>query len=213
MNPNDPNTAPIAPAPQPTAPAVNPSNPEAYLDAISDHTPTKTPFLSGKMLKLVIGVAAALVLVLIISAVVNNFSRARSAEITKLGTKLDNLQGVLQYGQSNLMNNNGTTKITVEIDLVAASRRNELSEIYAISDASSSSVNIHNLPIVDELDAAKARGNLDNAYFTALREHLVDACSQLNILYDAAKTDAQRTVLTKTYNEFQELANRLPISN
>jgi hypothetical protein len=217
MNPNnqyDPNTppsVPVAPPIQPATPTAAPADPQNYLDAIADK-PEKARFLSKKMLFLIAGALFALIIVIVISVIVNNAKQAATSEITTLNTKLGDLQTVLRYSQSNPHSDSKIVQVTTETSVVAASHQNELAKVYdSISNANTSSA--PNKSITDELDDAKSRGSLDSAYTTTLREQLLAVCSQLEILYNSAKTDQQKTVLQAAYDDFQELASRLPSSS
>ena len=213
MNPDDPTSAPIAPesqpTAQPTAPTVSPNNPEAYLNAISDQPETKTRFFSGKIIALLAGAVGMLIVVLIVGAVVNNMKQGSLAEVTTLDTRLNNLRVILGYSQSNALSDSNTVKVVAETNLIAISRQSELSKIYSITDPNNNS-NPRDEEVTADLDNAKARGNLDSTYTTTLREQLLSVCSQIEVVYELAKTDEQRETLTKAYNDFQELANRLP---
>jgi hypothetical protein len=205
MNPDFPNTPPQPPI-QPGMQA-----PEAYLDAISEHLPVKKRFLSGKMLVVIISAVVTLIAVVIISIVVNNSRLVASSKVSALGARLDDLQIVLQYNKSNPVDNSITTNVSAEITLIMESRRNDLSKVYAIANSSTAKVNYAKSPIKADLDAANARGNLDDAYAAALHDKLLAVCKQIKVLYDSGGANAaQKAALDKAYNDFQELAARIP---
>ncbi|MDR1969844.1 MAG: hypothetical protein LBQ11_00650 [Candidatus Nomurabacteria bacterium] len=219
MNPNDPNFIPSAPTPLPTSqpaappatPTVTPDNPEAYLNAISTQV-EKTRFLSGKVLIAIGGALVALIIVIIIGVISNNIRQTAQSEITTLNTRLGDLRTILMYGQSNPPRSSTAIKVVAETNLITATHQNDLSEVYSTVGDANSSVSFESSATA-ELDDAKARGNLETAYITALRDQLLLVCSQLNVLHNSAKNDTQREALSAAYADFDELANRLPTSN
>ncbi|MCL2173963.1 hypothetical protein FWH58_01530 [Candidatus Saccharibacteria bacterium] len=195
-------------------PNNSPVDPRAYLDSIAAQ-PVKTRFLSGKMLVVAIGAAIVLVLVVVIAIIASSARQGTAGDFQTLAVRLDNLQTILKYGQSNPLRNTVTTKVVAETNVIVASRRSELEKIYtwpeitSVTDCQPSETDCLS-PVIAELDEARARGNLDDAYVAALRDQLLAVCSQLEILYGSAKTDAEKAVLSQAYTDFQELADRLP---
>jgi len=209
MNPNDPNTVPPTPEPiPPVVPVATPDNPVDYLDEIAG-PPEKARFLSGKMLIVLIGAVIVLVIVIIIGIITNSARQSSGSEVTALNNKLSDLQSIIEYGQKNTLSNFNTVKVVAETNLIAMSRQSELTKVYTFSSGSETDAGPS---VTTDLDSAKALGNLDNIYITVLRDQLLSVCKQLELLYDSAKTDAEKNALAKAYADFKELANRLPDS-
>jgi hypothetical protein len=205
----DPNyNQPIAPAPPPSIPPPTPGGPASYSDVIAQND-AKKGFFSGKMLVVIIGAVVALIAVIIIGIVANNIRQSSLNEVKVLSTELDDLQAILRYSQANPISNSNTIKVVAETNLIAMSRQKDLAGVYtAISDTSSAPFETSDTA---SLNDAKALGNLDAVYTATLRAQLVNVCSKLEAMYDSA-TAAQRSALGEAYQDFQELANRLPVT-
>lgn len=195
-------------APAAASSAAPPSNPEAYLDTISAKPDTKKNFLSNKMFVLIGGAVLALIIVIIVSAAVNNVRQTPTQSALALGTELTNLQTLVSYGQSNSVASAKLVKIDAETNLIVMSRQNDLAKVFTLQ-AKKDSGKTPGPDFVADLDSAKAQGNLDQAYTDALSKQFDAVYTALNALDKQAASDAERGAIAKTSDDIKELYRRL----
>lgn len=157
------------------------------------------------------GAILLLVAVLAIVSIVSSINKAANAEVTTLGTKINELRVIIGYSNNNPINNSVTATVVTETDVITTSYFKEITNVYPAIDPEDY-LNEEQVSAIFELNNAKARGNLDSTYAKVLRDQLLSICNQIEILQKSA-SDAQSEVLTKVYNDFQELASRLPAAN
>jgi hypothetical protein len=149
-----------------------------------------------------------LITVIVIAGIVNNVNRAAQKEVVALGTQLSELGVITAYNDTNPVGNNVTATVIAETDLITASYLRVLADVYPAIDPENS-LSEEDVSAIAELNGARARGNLDNAYAEVLRSQLLSTCDQIEILQESA-SDVQKESLSKAYDDFQELARRLP---
>ena len=186
-------------------------NPSQYLDQIAPPPSPGNPllkFLTKKNLFLAGGVMAFFVVILIIGAA---FSGRQPASLTygiALGNNLANLQALLDYRDVASLNSD-TRKIVAEARLITISQQNDLGEVITLSSSESSTAT-DTTGISEELDAARARGRLNDVYIENLHTRISAIKTQLNNLSRYVNTDAARTRIQQAITDFEELAYRIP---
>jgi len=161
------------------------------------------------MLIILASAVAALVLVVIIGIIANSGRQSTPSGAAALGNKLSDLQAILKYSQSNPLKDSNVVQVVEETNLILLSRQAELEKVYTLTDPNAKDTPAQPA-VIQDLDDAKARGSLDSAYIAALRDQLLAVVNQLEIMYKSATTDAKKEVLKRAYDDFKELANRLP---
>jgi hypothetical protein len=209
----DPNTTPGTPVPPPQQQPVTPPNSPSYLDVIAEPVKDGSKLFGifpKKILLIAGGVLALLVAVIVIISIMNNIQKAANARVTALGTRINELRVIIQYRDNNPISSNVIATVAAETDIIVVSYLMQLAEAYPVIDPEGY-LEEKQVPAIIELNDAKARGNLDSAYAEVLYSQLSSTCDQLEVLLqDKSTSDAQKETLNKAYDDFKELASRLP---
>jgi hypothetical protein len=201
--------------PPPVAPTPDAGGNPSYMDVIAEPEKSKGPKLFGiipkKALLIAGGAIVLLIAIIVIVSIVNNINKSTNSQAITLGTKINELRVILGYTSNNPISNNVTATVAAETDIITASYFKEITGVYPAIDPEGYLDEVQ-VSIISELNSAKALGNLDNAYARALRDQLLAICDQIKILQESASDD-QSAVLFRAYDDFQELANRLPVTD
>lgn len=171
---------------------------------------------SGKMLYMLIGLGAAL---LIAGAfmIFGNKGDNNAQLAQTLSARMINLQELVEYGQKNPTSNAATQRVIAEASLTLMSRNNDLTAALARYNYSSPSKDIianeSDATLITQLDLAKASNQLTTAYNQALRIRIQSAIDLLNQIYANTSNDEIIAALSVTYTDLTMLLDRLPELN
>lgn len=201
--------APIDAAPAPMK--------EDYLNKISA-TPTKPKLFSGKLLILAAAIVVMFVAV-VAAAIASGGNKVQNASGEVLGQRIINLRDLTAYGRNNGVSGSEVNRVMDELDLVLASRTNDLTGYYLGRDGKTNTFTTptqevaaaYSLDTVKaDLDKAKANSNLNNTYLEALRTQLADTETLIEKLYDTSQSQELKAALNQTYVDLTALSDRLP---
>ena len=164
--------------------------------------PKKALFVLG-------GAIILLIAILIVVGVVNSNNNARNAQVTALGTKMSELRVIIEYSENNPIGNGVTATVVAQTSIVTTSHLREIAEVYSAIDPEDY-LDEEQVSAISELNDAKSYGNLDIVYARVLRDQLLSILGQIDILRKSASA-AQLEVLERASEDFQELADRLPL--
>lgn len=199
-NPNSPETPPT----------LTPN--EQYLSEIEKKDAKKPPFFTNKILILFGGLIAVLLVAFVVGMVLNSAKEAPFKTALNVGSKLNNLQALIDYGeeQSEHIPRANTRKILREAAAVIPSRQHELSESFTlVADTKSGSSKKPTGDFVEKLDSELAAGNLDAAFADEFRETMDEARVAIVQLKNETKNKKGRVTCERAEKDLAELLERL----
>lgn len=188
-----------------------------YLNQISSND-AKRRMLSGKWLILAIAAVVLLVAVAVVS-ILSGGNQVKNASGEVLGQRIINLQELVTYGKANDVNGANVTRTLAELNLVLLSRVNDLTPLYNTDGKTSFTkpsekiaAEFSNAQLISKLDQAKSNSNLNSVFVDVLRQSLNETTSLINQLYSQSQNQNLKEALKQTYENLQEIENRLAAS-
>ncbi|MES2631267.1 MAG: hypothetical protein V4611_04910 [Patescibacteria group bacterium] len=181
--------------------------PRDYLDQIAPQAP-KTSFVLGRKRLILLGAVAAIIVVILLSAIVGAIGNSKKEPWERLAARLAATSEVTQSSEGKIKNSQlRSTNSNIKISLTNTQRDLEAPLTTAGINAKKLSATVvtqeSSEAMLERLEDARLNAKYDSTYAREMSYQLANLLTLLSQMYNSTSSESNKTFLKSTYDSFK----------